>query len=158
MNKSATKKDRRKGRSSLGRTHNAVQHCAIHQKRQLYVRFKVIYCLAVRISCGWHVFRCAPPRIFIGGLEKAGLLASDVQIDAQNAPFNLQLVMSKLLETLIRQCWEVYILRTMTPPSGTIFAKILSHTLKICAFILHYLLVSPKTARWRLGFFIQSSV
>ena len=43
----ATKKDRRKGRPSLGKTHNAVQHCAIRQKRQLCVRFKVIYCLAV---------------------------------------------------------------------------------------------------------------
>jgi len=43
----ATKKDQRKGWPSLGRTHNAVQHCAIRQKRQLCVRFKVIYCLAV---------------------------------------------------------------------------------------------------------------
>ena len=41
---------------------------------------------------------------------------------------------------------------------GTIFAKILSHTLKRCAFIPHYLLVSAKTARWRLGFFIHSSI
>ena len=153
MDKSATKKDRRKGRPSLGRMQNAVQHCAIHQKRQLCVRFKVIYCLAVRISCGWHVFRCAPPRIFIGGLEKTRLLATDAQIDAQNAPFDLQLVTSKLLETLIRQCREVSIVRTMTPPSGTIFAKISSHTLKRCAFILHYFVVSAKTARWRLGFF-----
>ena len=69
------------------------------------------------------------PHIYGGGLEKARLLASDAQIDAQNAPFNLQLVLPKLAKTLKRQCCEVYILRTMTPPSGTIFAKILSHTL-----------------------------
>jgi len=39
MSKGATKKDRRKVRPSLGRKHNAVQHCAIRQKRQLCVRF-----------------------------------------------------------------------------------------------------------------------
>jgi len=44
------------------------------------------------------------PAYLLGGLEKARLLASDAQIDAQNAPFNLQLVMPKLAETLIRQC------------------------------------------------------
>ena len=44
------------------------------------------------------------PHIYGGGLEKARLLASDAQIDAQNAPFNLQLVLPKLVETLIRQC------------------------------------------------------
>jgi len=86
------------------KTHNAVQHCAIRQKRQLCVRFKVIYCLAVRISCGWHVFRCAPPRIFIGGLATARLLATDAQIAAQNAPVDLQLVTPKLAETLMRKC------------------------------------------------------
>ena len=78
-----------------------MQHCAIRQKRQLCVRFKVIYGLAVRISCGWHVFRCVPPRIFIGGLEKTRLLATDAQIAAQNAPFDLQLVTPKLFETLM---------------------------------------------------------
>ena len=84
--------------------HNAVQHFAIRQKRQLCVRFKVIYCLAVRISCGWHVFRCAPLRIFIGGLATARLLATDTRIDAQNAPIDLQLLTPKLAATLIRQC------------------------------------------------------
>ena len=79
-------------------------HYSIRQKRQLCVRFKVIYCLAVGISCGWHVFRCTPPPIFIGGLATARLLATDAQIDAQNAPVDLQLVTPKLAETLIRQC------------------------------------------------------
>ena len=86
------------------------------------------------------------------GGSKARLLASDAQIDAQSAPFNLQLVLPKLAKTLKRQCCEVYILKTMTPPSGTIFAKISSHTLKRCAFIIHYFVVSAMIARWRLGF------
>ena len=81
-----------------------MQHCAIRQKRQFCVRFKVIYCLAVRVSCSWHVFRCAPPSIFKGGLATARLLATDAQIDAQNAPVDLQLVTPKLAETLIQQC------------------------------------------------------
>ena len=38
-----------KGRPSLGRAHDAAQNCAIHQKRQLCVRFKVVYCLAVPV-------------------------------------------------------------------------------------------------------------
>ena len=93
------------------------------------------------------------PLYLLGGLAKTRLLSIDAQIDAQNAPFDLQLVTPKLLETQIRQCREVSIVRTMTPPSGTIFAKISFHTLKRCAFIVHYFVVSAKVARWRLGFF-----
>ena len=98
------------------------------------------------------------PVYLLGGLEKPRWLATDTQIDKQNAPFDLQLVTPKLLETLIRRFGEVSIVRTMTPPSGTIFAKISSHTLKRCAFIVHYFVVSAKTARWRLGFFIYSNI
>ena len=93
------------------------------------------------------------PVILLGGLEKTGSIATDAQIGEQNAPFDLQMVTSKLLETLIRQCREVSIVRTRTPPSGTIFAKISSHTLKRCALIIHYFVVSAKTAGWRLSFF-----
>jgi hypothetical protein len=81
-----------------------VQHCAIRKKRQLCVRFKVIYCLAVGISCGWHVFRCTPPPIFIGGLATARLLATDAQIDAQNAPVDLQLTALRVAEMLRWRC------------------------------------------------------
>ena len=41
------------------------------------------------------------PVILLGGLEKTGSIATDAQIGAQNAPFDLQMVTSKLLETLI---------------------------------------------------------
>ena len=78
-----------------------MQHFVSRQKRRLCIRSEVVFCLAVRISCGWHVFRCVPLRIFIGGLEKTRLLATDAQIDAQNAPFDLQLVTPKLFETLM---------------------------------------------------------
>ena len=46
----------------------------------------------------------APRRLFLRGLATARLLATDTQIDAQNAPIDLQLVTPKLAETLIRQC------------------------------------------------------
>ena len=98
------------------------------------------------------------PVYLLGSLEKTGVRATNAQIGAQSAPFDLQLVTSKPLEMLIRHCREVSIVRTMTPPSGTIFAKISSNTLKRCAFIVHYFVVSAKTARWRLGFFIHSSI
>ena len=98
------------------------------------------------------------PYIFWGGLEKTRWLATDTQIDKQNAPFDLQLVTPKLLETLIQRCGEVSIVRTMTPSSGTIFANISFHTLKRCAFIIHYFVASAKTARWRLVFFIHSNI
>ena len=41
------------------------------------------------------------PVYLLGGLEKTRLLATDAQIDAQNAPFDLQLVTPKLFETLM---------------------------------------------------------
>ena len=44
-----------------------------------------------------------PRRAFIGGLATTRLVATDAQIDAQNAPVNLQLVTPKLAETLLRQ-------------------------------------------------------
>ena len=50
----ATKKDQRKGWSSLGRKHNAMQQFFVSQKQQLCIRFKVIYCLAVgRLKYGF---------------------------------------------------------------------------------------------------------
>ena len=92
------------------------------------------------------------------GARKTRLLVTDAQIDAQNAPFDLQLVTSKPLEALIQQCREVSIVRTMIPPSGNIFAKISSHTLKRRAFIIHYFVVSAETARWRLAFFAYTVI
>ena len=40
---------------------------------------------------------------FEGGLATTRLLATDVQIDAQKALFDLQLVTSKLADTIIQQ-------------------------------------------------------
>lgn len=75
---------------------NAVQHCAIHQKRQLCVRFEVIYCLAVRITVVGIYLDAPHPVYLLGGLAKTRLLSIDAQIDAQNAPFDLQPVTPKL--------------------------------------------------------------
>jgi len=61
-----TKKDRCKGWPSLGRKHNVVQQCAIREKRQWCVSSQFIYCLTVRISCGWHVFRHPTAYIYWG--------------------------------------------------------------------------------------------
>jgi hypothetical protein len=45
-----------------------------------------------------------PRRAFLWGLATTRLLATDAQIDVQNAPVDLQLVTPKLAETLIQQC------------------------------------------------------
>ena len=43
---------------------------------------------------------------FQGGLATARLLAIDAQIDAQNAPVNLQLAVLKVEEKIIFQCLD----------------------------------------------------
>ena len=48
----------------------------------------------------------APRRLFLWGLATARLLATDAQIDAQNAPTDLQLAVLKVAENIIFQCLD----------------------------------------------------
>jgi len=72
-----------------------VQHCAIRQKRQICVRYKVINCLAVGMAAA-DIYLDTPHRAFYGGLATARLLATVAQTDAQNAPVDLQLATLKV--------------------------------------------------------------